>query len=440
MTELVVNDNATILLSSSTDVLYSVKNSPKTSKVSDALSNGDDVIAFWGDANDFPKKVDQACELNSDLASSLDWLARLLYSGGVSYKVLDCKTGAESSKRVADIDAFLFRNFQYPFSACKNLFKYVNIFPQMNLSKDRAKIDWLINRPSGHCRHSLQNKKGEIRDCYINAQWSEGAGVEDKETVKFPSLNSLTVTKEDLQSDNRGLEYIYPLFYPNGKIYYQLADWNGIRNNGWLDLANEVPKLKMAIMKNQITIKYHVRMPDYWMAWKYEDWDKLSQKERVKKTKEEVKKFDDFLKGSEHAGKTITSTYRTDEHTGKEFPGWQIVPIDDKLKDGMYLEDSQEATIKIFSALGIDPSLFGIIPGKGGSNRSGSDKREAMNIAVSLLQAHADIVLRPYNFISYYNGWNNEEQWIQWSFNRPLLQTLDKVTPKRRETVISDEE
>jgi hypothetical protein len=82
----------------------------------------------------------------------------------------------------------------------------------------------------------------------------------------------------------------------------------------------------------------------------------------------------------------------------------------------------------------------GVIPGKGGSNRSGSDKREALNIAMSIMTTHAKILLQPYEFVSDFNGWNNDKRMIKWRFKSPILQTLDDVTPSKRETVPDDDE
>ncbi len=438
MSAFIENPDCSIIYSEATETMYSV---PKPAKKEDDLGGGDDKVAVWGSANDFPQQVDKALALNGDLASGLDWQARAMYAGGLAYEVIDLKDDAtdETAKppkkktRILEIEDFLFRNQSYLMQAGKDFYKYINVFPEMILNTGRTKIDWLTARPAGHCRLALQNKSSAITKCYVNANWPD-AEYNHKDTLKRPVIDPF-LRPEELRKRRDGLEYIYPLSYPTGKSYYQLADWNGIRTNGWLDLANEIPKFKMALMKNQMTVKYHIEMPDYWMGWKYQDsWDKMDAKQKQEAQIKEVAKFDDFLKASENAGKSITTPFKTDPNSGQKHEGWKITAIDDKLKDGMYLEDSVEATIKIFSAIGLDPALFGIIPGKGGSNRSGSDKREALNIYISMIQAHIDIVLRPYDFISWFNGWNNEKQMIRWYFKAPMLQTLDQVKPSERET------
>ncbi len=399
----------------------------------------------WGadGADDYPQKVREALEGNSDLASSLDWLARTLYAGGIGYRLIDPATGKELENQYdAGIEKFLKRNWFYPISACKEFYKFINVFPEMIISKGGTEFVWLYCRPSAHCRLAVQNADGEIKQAYVNANFSSTMGgavmKDDKETLKldFIDLERIDVESfKELGAEKlKNKSVMARLRYPSDYVYYSLADWNALKKeNGWLDLANEIPKFKMSVMKNQMTVKYLIEFSEQFWLWKYPDWNERDAAKRAAARKETYALFDEFLKGSENAAKSLKCTFAFDPHTKVEIPGVRITPIDDKIKDGMYLEDGSAATIKIFSALGIDPTLFGIIPGKGGTNRSGSDKREALNIHMSLVKIHQHIILRPYDFISDFNGWNTDEQLVEWYFKQPTLQTLDQVTPKKRD-------
>jgi hypothetical protein len=160
----------------------------------------------------------------------------------------------------------------------------------------------------------------------------------------------------------------------------------------------------------------------------------MTDKQKEEATKKEFQVINDVLHKPENAGKSVYTTFKVFQASGKEYGGWKIEAVDDKMKDGALLADSSEATTKIFSATSIDPSLHGLIPGTGGSNRSGSDKREALNIYMSLIKVHEDIVLDPWQFASWYN-WNTEDYEVHWSLEKPLLQTLNQVTPSKRETI-----
>lgn len=138
--------------------------------------------------------------------------------------------------------------------------------------------------------------------------------------------------------------FIYPVFYKSfNKSYYHLAVWNGVRQGGWLDIANNVPTLKKAIMENQMTIKYHIEIPHEYFAKRYPEPDYTKEK-REEKIEEKITELNDFLSNVENSGKSFVSFAYFDQITKQNFPGWKINVIDNKLKDDAYLPDSQDAT------------------------------------------------------------------------------------------------
>lgn len=438
--ELLINHDAHIGYSQRLDaaVFFSQKTDPQPTVAPEEKTS--EKVALWGANNDFPQIIEREIKKNPDLGTVLDWQARALYAGGLTYKVMveDKEGNATYKDRVIpEIEAFLKRNMQYRTHAPVHFYKFFNVFPEFTLSLDRSQIIALTAKKPTQARFGLQNSKTKLIDIlYLSSRWTDGAGPDDPDTVKIPVIDPSVYTAELLRMRNDNLHYIYPISYPGEETYYTLAKWDSIRQSKWLELANSIPEFKIALMKNQLSIKYHIQMPDYWMSWKFPDYEALKKKD-PKKAKAlvngEIKKFEDFLVGIKNAGKSITSVFKTD-NLGKPWPGWNITAIDDKLKDGAYLEDSVEATMKIYSAVGVDPALAGITPGKSGNSRNGSDKREALNIYLSLCQMHEDLILQPYYFISDYNGWTAKHGHIVWSFIKPYMQTLNQVTPSKRET------
>ncbi|UZR95936.1 hypothetical protein [Chondrinema litorale] len=413
-----------------------LKVSTPSTPVQDQYETSSSVIADWGTDNLFPTNVRKAIESNPDLAAGLDWKARALYAGGVKYQVLE--NGRYIEKSIAEIDVFLKRNRRYPIESVNQFYWYYNVFPEFVLTKNRAKIYYLTAQNPEYCRYKLaDDKTGLIDTMYINANWEWGASHADSKTITVPVIDPILEPDLFMKLGSK-YKYIYPLSYPTGKAYYQLAHWNTLRKSGWLEHANLIPAFKKALLNNQISVKYIIHVPDHWWTWKYPNFNTYGEKQRNEIQRKELKRFNDFLAGAENAGKSIMLTFLTNPNTKQEYASWKVEEMDNKLKDGIYIEDSVEATIKIFSALGVDPALAGIIPGKGGSNRSGSDKREAFNAYISLCNIHADIVLEPYDIVSEYNGWNNKYGQIKWGFNQPLMQTLDKLNPSQRSTIIED--
>jgi hypothetical protein len=403
-------------------------------------------IAEWGTQNDFPEQARRAKESNPDLISALDWKARALYGGGLKYVIRDRFTHEpiknpsqyrEIRKTIFEIDQFKYRNRHYLMKAIVDFYDLFNVFPQIILSEDRQKVTRIAAMEAAHCRYE-KRKNGVIRKVYMHPDWTEWTGQkDDQKLVKVDCLEPLNTYPEELK-ERRGdtLKYIFPLSYPTGKNYYQLIHWWSLQVSGWYDFGQMIPELKAAILRNLALIRYHIEMPDYWMQDRYDKWNTMKAEERRKATQKEFKIVNDVLVGARNAGKSVMTMFKTGHQ--KDYAGWKITAVDDKMKDDAFLADSSESTIKVFSATSIDPSLHGLIPGKGGSNRSGSDKREALNIYMSLITPHEDIVLDPWQYTSWHNGWNNEDIETKWFLNKPVIQTLNQVSPAARETKIEE--
>lgn len=447
--ELEENPDVFISYSSATKSAYTseTKGKPKAVQPDDLESITTDDVALWGTKNDFPQQIEKHIESNPDLANVLQYKALKLYSYGVTYKAM--VQDEEGNVKYIDlvipeIEKWLKRNRTFYLKACVDMVKYYNIFPEIVLSLDRSQILYVSCKETKECRFSIMDKiLGYSKNVYLSPNWAFGATVKDEKTITIPVANPIYFPPELLRERTDGLNYIIPISFPTGKKYYQLATWTAIIISKWLELANSIPKFKLALMNNQIAIKYHIQMPDYWMKWKFPKFESLTKEERKKLTDAEVKKFDDFLVGVEKAGKSITSIFKTDPATGKEWPGWRIVPIDDKIKDGKYIEDAQEATTKIYSANGVDPAIGGFTPGKSGANRNGSDKREAGNELYTSIYAFEELICQIFDYVTEFNNWDALAMkqlkgkypfaMLVWGSVKAYQQTLNQVTPAERE-------
>ncbi|MGV4509084.1 hypothetical protein ACQ1Q1_11950, partial [Ornithobacterium rhinotracheale] len=123
-----------------------------------------------------------------------------------------------------------------------------------------------------------------------------------------------------------------------------------------------------------------------------------------KKRDEVVNTIDEHMSGNEAAGRSLISPYFKDMN-GNLMRGIEIVPIDDKIKDGNFLPDAAAGNSQILFAMGVDPSLIGAgIPGGKNLSGSGSDKREAYTILCSKMPFKRMHLLEVFNFIRDFNG------------------------------------
>lgn len=398
--------------------------------VSVAKQTGSDDISPWGADNDFPQQVIKDVRIDTEIGAILDKKARLLYSGGITFGTLErgdngteiLKAPEPNIAKTID-DFFIKSNINlYLMEAAKDLAWFYNVYPELVRSKDMTKIVQLCVQASEECRWSKQNPKtGLIEYCYINANFPDAKST-DTLTKKLPVLDPYYDPAGRMKENTKDLNFIYPISYPSpGNKFYQLADWNSIRSSGWLDVSKLIPAFKKALLENQLTIKYHIKISDQFWGWKFPDWGKKTEVQKKKAMQEELDKFVKLMKGTDKTGAPFISSFKTDPGTGKEYQGWIIDVIDDKLKDGKYLEDGKEASAHKMAALGLHPALVGTMPNSG-LGGAGSNIREAYNLFILENQPNQDLLLAPLYVVRDYNGWGPE---IVFRFKNSLMTTLD---------------
>lgn len=402
---------------------------PTTSVVK---QQGSDAMAFWGDNNDFPQLVIKDVRRDPELPNLLDEKARLLYSGGLVWGQL--VVGDDGKETIKPYDSNITKTIsdwlvranigRYLYEAAKDLYWFYNAFPEIVLTKDRSKIVSITAQPAEFCRWGVQNQNtGLVEKCYINSNFPEGKA-DDKLTKKLPVIDPYYDPAGALKIRNDGSNYIYPLSIPTpGSIYYQLADWNSIRESGWLDISRLIPKFKKSYLEKQMTIKYHIEVSDQFWTHKYKDFESKTPAEQTKIRIDEFTAFQAKLAGAEKAGGNIFTSFLTDLTNGKEFSLWKVNVLDDKIQSGTFLEDGKDASLYKMSSIGIHPALLGTMPNNG-LGGAGSNIREAYNLHMLKVRAHQDIILEPLNnLVKYYNGWPED---LVFRFRNSFMNTLDK--------------
>jgi hypothetical protein len=392
---------------------------------------GAGLISPWGDDNLFPQAVVKDIERNTVLGSVLERKTATMYGQGITYGVI---TGRDKSglpqfepQFIQEIEDFLDGSnvARYAFEGLHDINTFANAFPELVLSKNRAKIVGISTQEACWSRYGLP-KKGMVDFVYLNANWDNGGSPTDAQyTTRVPVIDPYYDAVGNMKARTDGFKYVYPLSVPSpDKALYQLASWNAVRRSGWLDVAAAIPEFKKMLFKNQLSVKYMIEIHSAYWEWKYGDWMGLSIDERRQLIEAELTAFNNVMSGTNGAGKTVmTTTIRT--QGGEEVSAFKVTAIDDKLKDGIYIEDSQEAASHIYTAVGYAPSLMGVSPGKGmgGGAGGGSEPRVLFSNFISTAQFHMDLILEPLNLIARYNGWQVGGRPVRFRFVPPLVMT-----------------
>ena len=402
---------------------------PSVNPVENSLGNMGPYMA-WGTSNNFPGDIVSKIYKNSIIPSAIQWMTNQLSAGGVVPCVMDGYDAMNNEiyKPVITpaIQEFIDNNnlLYYLPEAIKDMLTWNHVYVELGFNPYRNTIGSIAVQDAMWCRLGLQDKKGAIKSVFIDANWSAGIANENTWTelpMIDPYHNSVGMAKAAT-----GRSMIYPVMMKShGKVYYQDAAWQSIVLSGWLDVAEGIPLFKKYLLGNQMTIKYLVHVPESWWLWKYPKWTSATSEQRAIWRTESLTEFNDAVSGVTKTGNTLFLTFR-DGANGGSFTKWEVVEmLGSKALDGALIEDSQEASSHIFSALALDVALYGHIPGKSMGAGSGSDKRVANNIFIINNSIIQDYALDPLNFVSKYNDYKVDGKRVVWKTKSWLVATMN---------------
>ncbi|WP_375418119.1 hypothetical protein [uncultured Hymenobacter sp.] len=193
--------------------------------------------------------------------------------------------------------------------------------------------------------------------------------------ANFKASEVKTLPAYDRRNPARYGDFIYHgRDWTPGQKYYDSTAWWGTRK--WTEVSNKIPKYHSSGLDNGYNVKYHIKIPkDYFLQFG-------DAKAQAKAEKELMENMNTMLAGVDNVDKAFVSKFGVDAQ-GKSLPGWEIVPIENKMTDKAYDSVNNQANIAHTSGHGIDPSLAGIDTGSkmGGS---GSEKRISYQLHIAL--------------------------------------------------------
>lgn len=397
----------------------------------------------WGDDNMFPYNVDSEVRKNAIATRGLEILIQTHFGKGFyTYREdVDAETG-KLKKVIVKYPEFedfakLTNLNRYMMQCINDYVWFRNIFPELIFSKDGKKIALIKRHDPIHCRWEKADPNGRINKLYISAEWpSPKTGyVIDVPAldVSFPLID--LINRRDNNQIKAGDSIILPIRLNNGGgIYYDKTPWDAIRTQ-WLPVATNIPKMKKALLENQMTIKYHIKVPySYWERKFGSEWNGWTKDVQNKKITEWRENMDAMLRGMDNAGKSLVSHYDRADYGDKILDELIIEAIDDKLGDKKWITDSSAANSENLFALGVDPTILGQTSPGGSEGGSGSNKREAFSILQALLGIGRTMIFQPLEIIRDFNGWDPEMKFGHVDID--TSQTLDQ-NPTGKQTKLN---
>lgn len=384
---------------------------PKTNAPIPEYGNLGTRWAYWGDDDLLPTKMREKIEAVPIAGATLDKKIRMMLGNGlVYYKSADLRKGPNVERHydreIEDwLADFRIQEEWLPAQAADFVLPF-NCFSEVILSNSRKEIAGLFHVSAEHSRLSVANKSNQIDWMIISKYFPFLTAQDDKSRVAMPLYK--WYDRENFFNNLSGFKFGWHTRFPTpGLIYYARAWWLGLfKADGWLEVSAQVPKIVSSMQRNQIRLRYVIEIPETYFMVRHPDWTTYTSAKRQEIIDQKIAEINQYLSGTDNVSKSLAYVFKENEISGTAIGKINIVAVDDKAKEGVWVPDSYAADAQIVQGLGMDPSQIGLAPegGKMGAG-SGSDKRESYNLMITLNTPEQRLLLEPLNFISRFNKW-----------------------------------
>lgn len=256
---------------------------------------------------------------------------------------------------------------------------------------------------------------GKIDSYFLSAQWPQPLSAKYVEIPAFDKANPFS---------QPNAIYRHALVSVD-KDYYMKPEWHS--NLRWLNIAKKIPIWIDSNIDNSVNIKYHVKLPQEYFEKLYPR-DRYDSDQAWMKAMSEAEvalkqKIDEMLSGAENVSKIFYSKVALDDD-GKPYPGWEIIELQNDIKDAAWLNAYNTAAAAECTAHGVPPSLAGVIMPNGLGAGSGSDTREQFNFYVQLRTVQPrQTTTEWFEFVKRFNKWPED---IHLGYREIVFQSMDQ--------------
>ena len=287
-------------------------------------------------------------------------------------------------------------------------------------------------------RLERQDEQYRINYAYLSNQWLDSTQQnislrpEDIKIAAVPYLPAATAVKDlerkvrearqqRVSRKNRPTRFIMsPRDF--GGPYYADALWHSIFAGSIFEYAFTIVDDRLTRKRNSNIIGRVIYIHQEYLKQLYAQQGENKSKTIAQIQQEVFSDINRWLSNPDNAGQALISAVFTGLD-GKEHKAWEIVEIESKANSQAQAEKTelQEISSIIFFAMGLDSKLIGNTPGDATSS-GGTDLRERFLVKQIQFAPLQQLMLRPLEVISKFNGWDEH---LVWQIDREVLTTLD---------------
>ncbi len=399
--------------------------SPAT--VDNNLSGSKKYVAF-GDDDNYPGMMLEMGRKSIILPTAAKKKSSAIYGAGLNYGTVDYGDDDKIVRKSLYAEKPEIKDWlkQMNEKAYRHMFAsefawLENCFVQGILSFDRRRIVRLVVIPTRKCRVAVADENGLSKSVFISADFSKSAP-----EIELPLIDLLFDPIGQIKAVTGNLFMFHLKTHCPDLDHYAIPDYDSARRSRLASYVEKLIVFRNSYIDNQTKVANIVYIADWYLKWKYKDWDDKPELQQ-KRFEDTANIIEDKLSKPEKSGVSlvaITKELYLDKANVVNQEPFRIVPVDRPKLTDLMNEDLSEANVNMFLAAGIDATLV-MSTGNNMGGGSGSNKRVAQNNMGADAQSPQDMMLEPINVAIEYN-WPGEniECWIM----QPYIQTLDTGT------------
>ena len=329
--------------------------------------------SVWGDDDNWPNNLVDTLSKLGVAKSALDINSDFHFGSGIQWMMED-PTPSDVIKHLTN-NPKGWRNWAYTSGFYSAFSKGINsadtfgvAYVRFILSAD-DKIYSVSTLDTPSVRKGYRNSVGRIEHVYYAHEICDKRSEDG--VIKLPVYNP---DKHD-EFIEKNKEFVFILEESSwGRFYYPEPNYYATINNGWADIAIEVPKLIKNIYKNQATLKYHIKIPFSNILKRWKCFEEKTEQEQLQIYATYKKEIEDVISKAEAAGSSVFTIFSDGEEKV------EITAIQDAINTSKDLPNNVAANSEILFAIGVAPSIIGLnMPGGKDLNGSGgSQLRESI--------------------------------------------------------------
>ena len=389
-------------------------------------------LSPWGAGNNFPQVADELINKIGVLNTGLRFIRNVILGQGI----FPCRVkgydddGNEVLEIINDSKIQLFCASRmvrrYMEKAIRDFLKFGTAYPELIPSADGKNIVGINCINALYGRYSVANSLGEIEKCIVSGKWPELPADTNQYKI-LPVLGEYDpeddLNRHRLERTLGNSTIIYPLRDSwSNKDYYSAPAWWPTKEAGWLDIALSVPKFLKKMYENQISWKWHVKIPYAFWDRRFPASDYATKDLRNAAINTYLDDLERNLCAPENANKAIITFFEIGPG-GKAEEQWEITALDNKSEGSNQLITSAAANSEILFSLMINPNVLGAgMPGGTyAGNQGGSNIREAYLVNIANAWPERQNLLDPIEAFLRFNGVKD----VELRFRNTILTTLD---------------